>query len=241
MSYYIPIAIPSYQRPAILKNQTLAFLKKNRYPTNLITIFVASEEQKKLYSENIDSSLYGEIIVGELGLKEQRRFISQYYREGLMIAQMDDDVKGIKCHLYCFNQMITLAQQLLEKEKAGLFGIMPNDDARRFQEDYTTHLAHILGSFFICINHKGLEVTCEEKEDYERTLLYFKKYGKVIRYRGAGVITDYAKNPGGLQQPGREERMLESSVYLSEKYPELCKSVRKNGKPDIVLDFRGKP
>jgi hypothetical protein len=81
-------------------------------------------------------------------------------------------------------------------------------------------------------------ITVEEKQDYEKTLQYFLRYGGVIRYRGAGVSTDYTKNAGGLQQEGREARMLEGANYLGEKYPTLCRVMRKNNRPDIFLDFR---
>jgi hypothetical protein len=234
----LKIAIPSYQRPELCKNLTLTFLKLNQYPTELITIFVASEEEKLAYEKNIARVLYGKIVVGEKGLKEQRNFISHYYDEDEVIIQMDDDVKGIKSPFLTFPQIVLHAKNLFEKHTCGLFGILPNDDTRRFQDDYTTHLAHILGSFFICRNHRDLQTTTNEKEDYERTLLYFLRYGGVIRYRGAGVSTSYDKNEGGLQQPGREGRMLEESKYLEQKYPSFCKMMRKNNKPDIFLDFR---
>ena len=234
----LEIAIPSYQRPELCKNLTLTFLNLNQYPNDLITIFVASEEEKLAYEKNIARSLYGKIVVGKKGLKEQRNFISEYYDEGQVIIQMDDDIKGIKSSFLTFPQIVLHAKNLFEKHTCGLFGVLPNDDTRRFKDDYTTHLAHILGSFFICRNHRDLVCNVEEKEDYERTLLYFLRYGSVIRYRGAGVSTDYTKNAGGLQQEGREARMLEGAKYLGEKYPTLCRVMRKNNKPDLFLDFR---
>jgi hypothetical protein len=237
----LPIAIPSYQRPELCKNLTLTFLKLNQYPTDLITVFVASEEEKLAYEKNIARSLYGKIVVGKKGLKEQRNFITEYYDEDQVYIGMDDDVKGIKSRFLTFPQLVLHAKNLFEKHTVGLFGVMPNDDTRRFKDDYTTHLAFILGSFFICRNHKDLLITVEEKQDYEKTLQYFLRYGSVIRYRGAGVSTDYTKNAGGLQQEGREQRMLEGATYLGEKYPAYCRVMRKNNKPDIFLDFRATP
>jgi hypothetical protein len=234
----LPIAIPSYQRPELCKNLTLTFLKLNQYPSELITIFVASEEEKLAYEKNIARSLYGKIVVGKLGLMEQRNFITEYYDEDQVYIGMDDDVKTIKSPFLTFPQIVLHAKALFEKHTVGLFGILPNDDTRRFQDDYTTHLAHIIGCFFICRNHKDLVLNTTEKDDYERTMQYFLRYGSVIRYRGAGVSTDYTKNAGGLQQEGREARMLEGANYLGEKYPTLCRVMRKNNKPDLFLDFR---
>jgi hypothetical protein len=234
----LPIAIPSYQRPELCKNLTLTFLNLNQYPTELITIFVASEEEKLAYEKNIARSLYGKIVVGKKGLKEQRNFITNYYDEDQVYISMDDDIKTIKSPFLTFPQIVLHAKALFEKHTCGLFGVLPNDDTRRFQDDYTTHLAHIIGCFFICRNHKDLLCNTEEKDDYEKTLQYFLRYGGVIRYRGAGVSTDYTKNPGGLQQEGREARMLEGAKYLEDKYPAYCRVMRKNNKPDLFLDFR---
>jgi hypothetical protein len=68
--------------------------------------------------------------------------------------------------------------------------------------------------------------------------LYFKKYGSVLRWQGAGVQTAYAANPGGLQQPGRVDRMKEEVEYLLETYPGFCKARDKKGTPDLLLNWR---
>ena len=234
----LPIAIPSYQRPELCKNLTLTFLKLNQYPTDLITVFVASEEEKLAYEKNIARGLYGKIVVGKKGLMEQRNFITEYYDEDQVYIGMDDDVKTIKSPFLTFPQIVLHAKNLFEKHTVGLFGVMPNDDTRRFKDDYTTHLAHIIGCFFICRNHKDLLLNTTEKDDYERTMQYFLRYGGVIRYRGAGISTSYTKNEGGLQQEGREQRMSEGAKYLGDKYPTLCRVMTKNNKPDLFLDFR---
>ena len=235
---YLPIAIPSYKRSKIISKKTLRFLNQCKYPSDLITIFVANQEEAANYRADIPSNLYGQIIIGVLGLIEQRKFISDYYKEDEIIAQMDDDVVKIVSPYLTFKQILQKACIELTLNKSGLWGVMPNDDTRKFSDINTMHLTHILGSFFICRNHRNLITTTSEKEDYERSILYFKKYNCVHRYKGAGVRTNYAKTLGGLQQEGRLGRMAEEVKYLSEKYSAYCKPIIKKEMPDLSLNWR---
>ena len=239
--FSIPIAIPSYLRHQMISKKTLRFLREVDYPKELITIFVANQEEAELYKSDISPDLYGQIVTGVLGLKEQRNFISQSYPEDIIIVQMDDDVDRIVCPYLSFQQILQKAYIELTMNTCGLFGILPKDDTRCFSDSVTTHLTHILGSFFICRNHRDIILTTNEKEDYERSIVYFLRYGSVRRYKGAGVRTRYGINEGGLQQPGRVIRMYNESEYLSEKYPTLCKPILKNELPDLRLNWRGNP
>jgi hypothetical protein len=170
---------------------------------------------------------------------EQRNFITEYYPEDTILIQMDDDVKKIDSPVE-FMRLIVNAVQLLEKKKGGLWGVLPNDDKRRYKDDTTTHLTHILGSFFVCRNHKDIIITATEKEDYERSILYFLKYGEVYRYRGAGVATTYKKGEGGLQEEGRVAKMEQGVQNLLKLYPSYCLRKDKKGMPDISLNWRAK-
>ena len=236
--FSIPIAIPSYLRHQMISKKTLRFLREVDYPKELITIFVASYQELQIYESQISSNLYGQIIIGVLGLKEQRNFISNYYPDGEIICQMDDDVDRIVCPYLSFQQILQKAYIELTMNTCGLWGILPKDDTRCFSDSVTTHLTHILGSFFICRNHRDIILTTNEKEDYERSIVYFLRYGSVRRYKGAGVRTRYGINEGGLQQPGRVIRMYNEAEYLSKKYPTLCKPILKNELPDLRLNWR---
>ena len=238
--FLLPIAIPSYQRSKMISQKTLRFLHEVDYPTKLITIFVANEEEAELYKSDISPDLYGQIITGVLGLKDQRNFIAQSYPEDIIIVQMDDDVDRIICPYLSFQQILQKAYIELTMNTCGLWGVMPKDDTRCFSDCVTTHLTHILGSFFVCRNHRDIILTTNEKEDYERSIVYFLRYGSVRRYKGAGVRTKYGLNAGGLQQLGRIDRMADGSKYLSEKYPTACKSIVKNDKPDLRLNWHYK-
>ena len=234
----LPVAIPSYKRSTSISQKTLAFLASVGYPADKITIFVASQDESVKYQQDVSRELYGKIVIGVLGLAEQRNFITNYYPEGEIYLGMDDDVRKIDSPYKDFSEIVTDAVKLLEGGEGGLFGVLPNDDKRRYSDDTTSHLSHIIGSFFICRNHRDVLLTYTEKDDYEKSILYFKRYGKIFRYRGAGVATSYCGGSGGLQQEGRSERMLKGVLNLVSRYPGLCKRKDKNGMPDITLLWR---
>jgi hypothetical protein len=231
------IAIPSYNRPDTIGQKTLKFLHLSGYPASRIHIFVADDAEFKKYTDALDEDLYDEIIVGVKGLKDQRNFITSFYKEDEVIIQMDDDVKGIRCNLSFLN-LVELGLASLEYRSAGLWGVMPNDDARRFKDATTKHLTHILGSFFMMRNHKDIKMTYTEKEDMERSILYFRRYGQVLRYQNAGVCTTYGKGKGGLQTPGRDERIKSEILRFQTEYPEYINVVDKKGIQDIILNWR---
>jgi len=233
----IPVAIPTYNRSLTISIQTLLFLRLEQYPSHLITLFVADSEQARIYERDVPKSLYGQIVVGVKGLAAQRNFISDFYPEGQILLQLDDDVNGVKS---MGNQSL---KELLSRGKdclhgCGLWGILPNDDGRRFTLATTEHLTHIIGSFFLIRNHKDIRITVEEGEDYERSILYFNRYGRVCRYRGAGVKTTFNKGSGGLITEDREQRRRAGMDYLVSRYPKACSRIMKKDKVDVRLKWK---
>ena len=234
----IPVAIPTYNRSQTISIQTLLFLKSEDYPTSLITLFVADSDQARLYERDVPKCLYGQIVVGVKGLAAQRNFISDFYPDGQILLQLDDDVSGIKS---LGNESL---QSILSKGKdclhdsCGLWGVLPNDDGRRFTPATTQHLTHIIGSFFLIRNHKEIKITVEEGEDYERSILYFNRYGRVCRYKGAGVKTTFNKGSGGLITEDREQRRRAGMDYLVSRYPKACSKIMKKDKVDVRLKWK---
>jgi hypothetical protein len=242
MNFFPQVAIPSYKRSDIICKRTLAYLCYIGYDPKQITIFVADEKEKEAYSA-IPSYLYGTIVVAAPGLANARNFITDYYREGEWVLQMDDDVYSIKDkknNQHAVLSWIIAAIDKAERNNVELVGIMPNDDKRVMSDVWTTHLTHIIGSFFLFKNRKSLRITKDEKEDYERCILSFLHCKKILRYRGLGVYTTY--NSGtlgtGLLTVDRPQKMLEGVQNLVNKYPEMCKAITKKGLPDIRLNWR---
>jgi hypothetical protein len=237
----VPIlAIPTYKRHQTLTNRTLRFLEKAHYPAEKIYLFVADTVEEAIYSSNVPKNLYGKIIVGVKGLAEQRNFITDFFPEDEILIQMDDDIKKIDTPDITFLDLIDHAIKKLNELNSGLFGVMPNDDTRRYADKTTTHLTHIIGCFFVHRNHKDIRITHTEKEDYERSILYFLRYGTVLRYRGGGVSTTYQQGTGGLQESNRKQSQEEGVIHLTTTYPTLCKRKDKKGCPDVTLNWRSK-
>ena len=233
------LVIASYHRPDLIQSKTLRYLRVQGYPVDKILIFVANENEKLVYETTVPPHLYGEIIVGRLGLMEQRNFISEYLDEDEIYISMDDDIDNLKLmNGWTLYDIIQEAYDVFETRMAGLYGILPNDDARRFKDNVSTHLAHILGAFYIARNHKNLKITRTAKEDYERTILYWLRYGHVYRSRRGGVQTKYLRGGGGIPAADRRKREEEGVRYLAETYPALCRRKDKGDHPDIELNWR---
>jgi hypothetical protein len=235
------IAIPSYGRPRVIQNKTLRYLRLQDYDVDKILIFVASEEERHIYEREVPRHLYGELVVGRLGLKEQREFISDYLEEDEIYISFDDDVSDLKLMPgYTLYDLIQDAKDVIGTRQSGLYGILPNSDTRRFKDSVTTHLAHILGAFYICRNHRNLKVTRTAKEDYERSILYFLRYGHIFRSRRGGVETKYLAGNGGIPAENRRAREEQGIQYLTMTYPALCRRKDKGNHPDLELFWRAK-
>jgi len=227
------ICIPSYKRPGSINLKTLRFLKSVDYPVEQIYIFCATDSEVAAYTQTCPDY---QIILGVPGLMNQRNFISDWLSEDEIYISLDDDITGIKSIDKSFIDIVRLGVRLLETREAGLFGILPKDDTRAFKDDTTEHLSFIIGCFFICRNHKEIRLKNIVAHDYELSILYYIKYKKLFRYRGAGVITKYLGTAAGDQNI--KERKSAAVSYLLETYPTLCKYRDKKGEPDIQLLWR---
>jgi hypothetical protein len=252
------IAIPSYNRSELIQVKTLALLNRHGIDPSNITIFVANKEQEEIYKKKVPSNLYGNIIVGKIGLKEQRNFIMDYYPEGKHIVQMDDDLEKIvelttltprsrntkTMGLKSLEDLDAFIKKAFEKCKAEdiyLWGVYPLANSRFMSPKVTTDLRFIVGPFWGIINrHRpDLLITIDEKENAERTLQHYTIDHKVLRFNNVGIETRYYKNKGGMQNEGknRKEEALKSVLYLHDKYPKLTKIYlgKKSGVPEIHM------
>jgi hypothetical protein len=233
------VAIPSYNRSREIVAKTLATLKKGLVNPNSIYIFVADEEEYSVYKNAVPKELYNEIIIGLKGIVNQRNFISSYFSENQYIVSMDDDVERMEelhgeklepiANLHKF--FIDAYLMLLEK-KLYLWGVYHVKNAFYMLDKppLTTKFKFCVGVVHGYINRKTSDLVlneqAESKEDYERSILHFKKDGGVLFYNHVSFETKYYAE-GGLGLVGdRVERSKIAAEYLKEKYPEFISSIK---------------
>ncbi len=250
------IVIPSYKRYKTLTQKTLSVLETHNILPKIIYVFVANENEKKLYIDILDRKYHKNIIIGKVGLRDQRNFIQQYFPIGTNIVEMDDDIKEIYelSHVSLTNKynkkmkpisdldtFIQNAFQSCTNAKLNLWGVYPIDNAYFMNNNVTTDLRLIVGPFWGMINRHDNDLILElnEKEDVERTIKYFVKDGGVMRFNNVSIETTYYKTPGGMQSNGvdRKAEALKSANYLVKKYPKLVtmNMNKKSGMPDVRL------
>jgi hypothetical protein len=236
------IAIPSYKRHKYLGDKTLKTLHNFGYEVKDIDIFVGNIEEYELYK-----SEYPEynIIVGEVGMRQIREFIFNYYDEGTHVLSLDDDIIDIKMKNPDENDKSCLVklENLKEivdkgfneciKNNTILWGIYPCDNHGFMKNNMTTHLAFCVGWMWGCIIDKEcLKLNISQYEDYERSVKVFKKYGKVIRLNNICAKTKYNNNEGGMCDDNRINIMKRDLEILKELYSDYI--IIKNKKSSII-------
>jgi hypothetical protein len=191
------------------------------------------------------------MIVGVIGLVQQRQFINKYFPVSTKIVSIDDDVKSITLTYSQFKDQsldyfFKYAFNICYKEDAYIWGVYPTDNplfVKNKKVEYTTHLIYITGACFGYINrpnNKNIIPTQTEnsnKEDVERSILYFAEDKKIIRFSKVFITTKYYNNTGGLGTfEDRLEPMKQASLRLQKLYPEYGSIyTRPNGMTEFKL------
>lgn len=243
MSYVV--AIPSYNRADTIAEKTLSYLLEGGVSPSKITIFVANKTQEKMYASAVPKNMYKEIVVGKIGIANQRKFISHYYPIGTYIVSMDDDVEELQMlrgdklvSLHKVDEFFKKAYVIMKRENRFIWGIYPVRNAFFMHNTISTNLKFIIGVTFGYINRKlkRLEPStlAEGKEDYEQSILYYKEDGGVLRFNNITHKTKF-NSVGGL---GTDRQLMnkKAAEYLQKTYPDIVSIFhRKNGMTEIRL------
>jgi hypothetical protein len=218
------IVIPTYERYDNFK--TIDFLKRNNVANDMIDIFVSSQDQKEKYINSIGEDY--NFIIGVIGLVEQRNFITDYYDEGQIILSIDDDIDDlIEKDNKPFLEWIDDCIIFMNVNNVGIIGINPSVNPFFYEQrknGNTFKIGHylIIGCFQILRNHKELKLNYLT-EDWERSILYFLKYGNTGRYNNILIKTKYFAKKGGLSSQRNKDNYIHSLNCLLYKYPSLLK------------------
>lgn len=245
----IRIAIPSYKRAKTLNEKTLNYLiNQCKVNNEIIDVFVANEEEYKVYKSELKFNV--NIIIGKETLRGQRNFIDFYYPINQKVLFFDDDIelltKKTKDKTTPFFEVLKMAEigfYECVKHRTKLFGICAVNNGFYMDNKISTNLKYIVGCSYgqIITHDTSLMVTLEDKEDFERSILYFDKYKKVIRLNMFAPKTNYYTEDGGMQVTRTEKRVKGSGMFLIKKYPNYCSlNTKKSNHFEIKLNNRAK-
>ena len=182
---YMKIAIPSYNRFEDLK--TLKHLDGCD-----VYLFVVEEEYEEYNTRYGDKC---KIIVGDKGLMNQRNFMTNYFDEGEIITYMDDDISWFS------RPVLEWLPETIDCLSKSEYGLVTFPGTAMYMENRTgikDGFYNGVGVLQILKNHKEFQLKYNQCEDYERCIMYLKKYGKNIRNRGVFFKTKYF-GKGGLE------------------------------------------
>jgi hypothetical protein len=252
-SFPYEIAVPSYKRHETINEKSLATLKRYGIPSNKITVFVANKDEEALYKASLKPGTYGKIVVGVKGMHDIRNFITSYYAVGTKIVNIDDDIKGFLEYDESTKRKERPLKSLIgvikrgfaecEKANTKLWGVYPVANGYFMKPKVSTEIRYIIGSFWGCINPglkgaDGIEITTEYKEDYQRTILYYKRWNAVVRLNMYAPISAYYTEAGGMQEV-KERRSLEEkgARWLVKTYPQFAvlNPSKKSGYMEVKL------
>jgi hypothetical protein len=214
------IIVPSYNRHDSIT--TLDTLKRHGIDLANVYLFLANEEEKALYKVPDEVK----VVVGVLGLNNQRNFISDYFDEGEILVYIDDDIKDFNILEKPLLQVLHDSIEYLKKSPYQLIGFPPT--ANEFfnkTRGYREGLYYAIGAFYIEKNDKSIRRE-NKLEDIEHTLKSFEKYGNVIRCSDILFKTKYW-GTGGLEQERREDGykgMYKTFIDLQYKYSKYIAS-----------------
>jgi hypothetical protein len=239
------IAIPKYNREHLIIQKTLRELDKWNINPTIITVFVVEEEYEKYRIQLPDKY---DIVIGLIGLVQQRQFIQHYYNEGDNIVMLDDDIENIDLSISEYtdlDEFFITAFSIIKERGCYIWSVYPVNNIyfRKSKEHITYNLNYCIGAFYGIVNRLNdpdleLKITVDgEKEDVERSLLYFIKDGIITRFNRIGFKTKYYNNTGGLGNfKDRLERSKTNTLLLNDKYGEQGKiKIRKNGMYEFQL------
>jgi hypothetical protein len=241
------VAIPSYKRAETLNAKTLTTLANGEVDPERITVWVADEEEKATYEATLNPEMYGEVRVSAPTLRGSRNAIWRNYEPGTYLMFCDDDIESIyrkrgeqgRAAVGDVEELFNWLLESLENSGLSLVGIYPVDNPYFMKHEWSTDLKYVIGALYGIRVEAGphMDVTLEDKEDYERTILHYLAHGGVLRRNDVGMVTRYYKEPGGMQVTRTAERITASAHYLAEKYPTLVR-VREAKSGHTELSFR---
>jgi len=242
------IAIPTHNRWNLIQGLTLGYLKDCGVAEEAIDLFVGDEAEAAEYRRVCRCGI---IVTGATNVRDKFNYIHTWYRAGEHVMVVEDDLKAVE-KLAGYNKLVVHHDLLQDAVKAfnachhnktALWGISSNSNPFFLKDQVSVGFKFIVANLYGFIqSDPPITVTQMSKTDYERTILYYKKYGSVVRLDYLCPITKNYKTAGGMSDvQGQRYQLEEDSVnYLTTTYSDLCtkNETKKSQFPEMSLRLK---
>lgn len=229
------IAIPSYRRAQAICQKTVPLLLETfQVAPSLVHVFVSDSKELREYKETIPSGV--KVVVGELGIGNQRCFINGYFDEGVRILSMDDDIvslltkNGNKAVPFTgdFLGLANAMFDLCDLHGVRYWGVPETNNGMFMNNQAVLGLRACAGALSgEYARLPEVQSRLEHCEDYEKFLLHYLKFGGIIRVNDLAPKQKWQAAGGVVERlGGAAERVLFYHGIVKEllqKYPELIK------------------
>jgi hypothetical protein len=222
------VAICTYRRAGLLEANTLRVLLAGGVAERDITLVVAdgieAAEYRRALGDRYPTLEYA--ISRRPGLGHQRNHAATLWAPGTRVVGMDDDVEGFLRLTPDGKRLEPLddvhgliVDGFARADAAGcrLWGVGAVANAFYMKPRWSVGLKYVCGPFHAYTTRPDDDRVLlraalgGEKEDYERTLRYYERDGRVLRCDAVTVKHRWYRNPGGLEgqrTAGREAAVV---------------------------------
>ncbi len=237
------ICIPTYNRVNVFRKKTYKTMIKRYNLHDNVILLLQTDEDEKAYTEAFPELGF---MRTPKGLLQTVNYVAEYFPKGKRIVMMHDDISRL-LHVDTLANRWTIEDgdrfiknmfATMEKEGCHLGGVYPCNYPLTMakQKEYTTDLRFIHDPLTFLRNLQ-LQLQLQWKSDFERTIVYYKHDGKVLRMNRYTVCTSYnPKTEGGIGHRDAQAEKKAVSDFLVE-YGEYVKTVKthKNGSTSMIL------
>lgn len=241
------IAIPTFNRPALIQKATLAYLDRSGVRPEQVDIWISGESQVPLYAD-LPMEWKLRMRVGARGLMANRRAAEiGHYQEGTRLVWLNDDIFSVRRltdgKLIETPIMGVIEDGFAQAEKHGahLWGVYAVDNAFYMKERVHTDLRYVVGCFYgVILRHDPFlqPEYGDAKEDYERALRFFQHDGRIVRMDYYSPKTIYYNSPEIFPNTHHVELNI---AALEARWPMWVKrnTRKKSPYPEINISNKG--
>jgi hypothetical protein len=244
------VAIPSYRRAETCRDKTIALLLARGITPDRITVWVADRPEQIIYQAALSHTGVN-VEISAPTLHGSRNALWRAYEPGTWLLNADDDLTDIyrpkgkqdREPIQDLHTEFTDMFTNLGLSGLSIVGVYPADNPYFMRGGYSTNLRYIVGALYGIRIEPGphMDVTLEDKEDYERTILHYLYAGGVLRNNGIGIRTRYYTEPGGMQETRTPQRITESAYILHQRFPTLTRLHQSKGRGTTEIALIPKP